>query len=511
MPTGRDPETERDGLRDPSQLYFQADHVRRTIIAAYWIIIFLAVPLWWHTTSIERLPLPSALVESQAERELQFPIRLQVPESHAVILPRLQGLLREKTLGHPERWKGLDLQLSVSGSAPTETEAYKLSHRLGESLIDKRQFIHDLSIEQMPELSALLCDLLAPPPTHGNLVFQYSPRYRLAFSLLNEDSASGGYVRTWNITAGISRHISPILSRMSVLHNFTLESQVQFHAPLAFEPRSIPDGEYGLSQEDLTVFVNSAEWTLSSSVSNDAVIHFVIFAPSAKRRPLRILGSDGAPLSSNSFLLPQWGGIYILNAPSSMESSRDLSSVDLDSIFPTFSEQLITLLGIPRLPSSVQVRHANARNVISEWQLDALMRRRTLENTHGSQDTLRSIVRLVDQIENMPFGASVRGDIQNSLAALEKAYAEASTSLSHALTSSAEALTMASRAFFDPGMLALLYFPAEHKYAVYMPLFASAVVPLIATALREFMAWKRQRRGIAGGQAPPIEAAPARG
>lgn len=43
-------------------------------------------------------------------------------------------------------------------------------------------------------------------------------------------------------------------------------------------------------------------------------------------------------------------------------------------------------------------------------------------------------------------------------------------------------------------MLALLYFPAEHKYAVYAPLFASAVIPLIAAALREIMAWKRQHR-----------------
>lgn len=31
-------------------------------------------------------------------------------------------------------------------------------------------------------------------------------------------------------------------------------------------------------------------------------------------------------------------------------------------------------------------------------------------------------------------------------------------------------------------MLALLYFPAEHKYAVYTPLFASAVIPLIVAA-----------------------------
>lgn len=46
-------------------------------------------------------------------------------------------------------------------------------------------------------------------------------------------------------------------------------------------------------------------------------------------------------------------------------------------------------------------------------------------------------------------------------------------------------------------MLALLYFPAEHTYAVYTPLFASAVIPLIVAALREFRAWRTQRRAAA--------------
>lgn len=43
-------------------------------------------------------------------------------------------------------------------------------------------------------------------------------------------------------------------------------------------------------------------------------------------------------------------------------------------------------------------------------------------------------------------------------------------------------------------MLALLYFPAEHTYAVYTPLFASVAAPLIAAVLREVLAWKRSRQ-----------------
>jgi phosphatidylinositol glycan class S len=42
-------------------------------------------------------------------------------------------------------------------------------------------------------------------------------------------------------------------------------------------------------------------------------------------------------------------------------------------------------------------------------------------------------------------------------------------------------------------MLALLYFPAEHKYAVYTPLFAPVAVPLLVTLLREVSAWRKTR------------------
>lgn len=44
----------------------------------------------------------------------------------------------------------------------------------------------------------------------------------------------------------------------------------------------------------------------------------------------------------------------------------------------------------------------------------------------------------------------------------------------------------------------MLYFPAEHKYAVYTPLFASAVIPLFAAAVRELLKWRKQRQAEKG-------------
>ena len=54
----------------------------------------------------------------------------------------------------------------------------------------------------------------------------------------------------------------------------------------------------------------------------------------------------------------------------------------------------------------------------------------------------------------------------------------------------------ASYAFYDPSMLATLYFPDEHKYAIYTPLFGPLFVPLFVSVVRELKVWRRKRRTV---------------
>lgn len=158
--------------------------------------------------------------------------------------------------------------------------------------------------------------------------------------------------------------------------------------------------------------------------------------PSVSQRPLCILDANGtsqrlsklnlsslndtgSPSASNAFLLPQWGGIVLYDPPPDINTQphAHLTSTHLDSIFSSFSAQLLALLGVPPLPKHLY--RAPNSPLITGWQLDALLRRRSMENVKGSQDTLRSIIKLVDQIENMPVGQNVKGDIQDALLALD--------------------------------------------------------------------------------------------
>ena len=71
------------------------------------------------------------------------------------------------------------------------------------------------------------------------------------------------------------------------------------------------------------------------------------------------------------------------------------------------------MLGVAKLPRGLELDNTY---VLSDWQLDALLRHRAFKNAQGSQDTLSS-VKLIDRIGNMPVG----DDFQISLHALMKA------------------------------------------------------------------------------------------
>ncbi|KAF8960324.1 phosphatidylinositol-glycan biosynthesis class S protein-domain-containing protein [Flammula alnicola] len=488
-------------LRDPANLFYQKDELRRSIIVSYWIVILLAFPLWWYTTSIERLTLPSGRVHQLAQNHLELPIRICLETADVSQVDDLRYELTTRASQDPQRWKGLAIDVvgKVDCGSMTGSDVYTVKpSKTSPGSIQKEITVSASSIgaRVVNTLSSLLVPYSSSSdPEHR--VVQYSSHYRLAFSLLNEDAAAGDAVMDWNIQDAWNKYINPIIHSLNALHNFTVESQVQFHAPLAFSPRQL-DRFYGITPADLTVFINSAEWTLSSSSSNDPVLHFILFIPSAERRPLRILRNDDTPSPSSAFLLPQWGGIVIHNPTPGVSTNDELSPQDMHAVFLSFTHQLLGLLGVAALPKEVERSANDTGSVLSEWQLDALIRRRTLENAQGSQDTLLSIVKLVDQIENMPVGEDVRGDVEGALTALNKMYDFSSKSLYEAFAYSAKSFGLASRAFFNPGMLALLYFPAEHTYAVYTPLFASALTPLFVAALREFLAWRRERRARLG-------------
>lgn len=126
---------------------------------------------------------------------------------------------------------------------------------------------------------------------------------------------------------------------------------------------------------------------------------------------------------------------------------------------------------------------------------DNLIRSRTLENVVNTISTLKSLAQLVDEIPNMVVQDHINIKVRQSLDALTLvSQALSKESYVEALERSIEGVELAEKAFFDPTMVSMLYFPDEHKYAIYMPLFVPISVPLIMALLKQIKALKQQAK-----------------
>lgn len=130
---------------------------------------------------------------------------------------------------------------------------------------------------------------------------------------------------------------------------------------------------------------------------------------------------------------------------------------------------------------------------------------RHAENAREARKTLGGIVRLIDKIEEMEIHAAVREKILGAIAKLEQLPAAAKEGVLASALLSRDAVGLANAAFFDPSMMGLLYFPDQHKFAVYAPLFAPIGVSLLAGLLKELKAW-RARKKAAKAQSEPTAA-----
>ena len=93
---------------DGERVFFQSRKVRWSILAAYWAVILLALPLWWTTTSIQRLSLPTSRVEDLSRKDLRFPVDIVLDSSSGVdtkaLSAKLQSLINARLSPDVRAW-----------------------------------------------------------------------------------------------------------------------------------------------------------------------------------------------------------------------------------------------------------------------------------------------------------------------------------------------------------------------------------------------------------------------
>lgn len=300
---------------------------------------------------------------------------------------------------------------------------------------------------------------------------KYAPTYHITISLFTPSASPSA----WDIELALADYFTPLLEAISTVSNFTVDTQIQLYAtfsPLVQSPENdVDQGVWTLQEEDLSGFINAAEWPLSPSIGAGPTLNFVLYVPDPKTSPLVVKGSQ-----ASSWLIPQWGGVFILNARDVNKTSRQstLSKEEIQPALLTFSHQLLSFLGAPQTPPSLPL------------QLQTLTRIRAASLLLSASSTMGSLARLTVALPSIAIPETVSSAVDTTLRHLRSTcdalkdgrFVEA---LDHARIAEAQA----EKGFFEKSMIGQVYFPDEHKVAVYLPLLGPVGVPLIMSALKE--------------------------
>ncbi|XP_031447550.1 GPI transamidase component PIG-S [Phasianus colchicus] len=524
---------------------------RRAALSFAAIAVLLGLPLWWKTTETYRAALPYGDIAALGRLPFQVAVSVSVvflPGSVPADLPRRlpYGDVREERVPVSSRsdvtsriqtaYRGATAREEAALGAATAREADAALHALQDSPPGS------LTVYVVPEASSLLPQgvnvyvgkhrsalvragqglailharlqqlLQVVSLTASSIAAALSDRvpdgqlgpdawrhlksslgYEITFSLLNPDPKSHDV--DWDIEGAVNHYVQPVLDKLSLVANFSVDSQILYYAVLGVTPRFDKESSsFILSAHSLPHVINPVEARLGSSAASlYPVLNFLLYVPERSHSPLYIQDKDGAPVATNAFHSPRWGGIMIYNVevPASPQTSLPLHvDVDMLRVMEVFLAQLRLLFGISReeLPPEFLVESPGNEG-LADWELDRLLWAHALENIATVSTTLTSLAQLLDQISNIVIKDDVASEVYRAVAAAQDAVAElAEGHLHSAFQASKEAVTSSERAFFDPSLLHLLYFPDDQKFAIYIPLFLPMAVPILlslAKMLRE--------------------------
>lgn len=535
-----------------------------------WIVLsvalfsaILGIPLWYYTTSIYRAPLnytAMSLYDTSLPSliDVEIPVYLRAAgTSLPDIVPATQILIDRKL--KENGIQGWRLKLHSLGTETTFTdiesqkpgaylvqivpdnksEYYRISPYSREIVISYSQ--ESLVVGDVPELVAVelintfgdeIDQYLSLYKRHSKsktandqednkssnmVVAAHSPEYHITFSLL----VQGGEPVSWDIAKALKVHFSSFEKELSkYVANFTIDTQVQFYSTLTHLPQKVETGAdsalikeyYIFSQDDLSTFVNFAEWSLSSIHSYPS-LNFILYIPDIKYTPLLVrdklplLSKDNNPgatksfqdaiqeskikeISDNSFIIPQWGGVIIYNDPEVIQKKRNattdplhLNSDNLGPILEVFTSQLLTLLGAPKKPNS------------PVFKIDILSRLFTLRSLFDAAASLGSLTRLSISLPTIAIPKTVQSNVESALSDIDKTLrALKQEKWPDAVYFAAQASKASQKAFFEKMMVQQMYYPDEHKIAVYLPLMGPVLVVIIMSLLRVLKNWRQSKK-----------------
>lgn len=505
----------------------ESEHLRMGAAISFAVIILvIGIPLWWKTTEVYRVPLPNDRIEALKYFDYRISVNISLSliddsNSHFVINELNNILLNLKVFSvnflkvnfnsdnktvsdleskheiHP-KFPGDILLMEVNetlngneiivGNHRTIYFTISSVHNVGFVLKEWILQDDDLKETVMSVLTHKSTDVITRSKRQERRV-RASSSYDIIFTTISPQPEKVRIL--YDQEDAVVRFFTPLTSQLDLVADHKLKSQWLYFIDLGQHPKRNGKDNFIMTSDQLPHIISPLEKKLGSGVSKHPCLHFIIYTALCEESSLHFRTHDGSLV--NAVLSPRWGGIQVLNPkPEHCNSSQELIP-DVSSFMSTFLAQLRSLIGIADqeygIPRSTVLPLKSVK--LRLWELDFLYRLRSLEQISLAQMTLQSLSQLLEEISNIVINEEVGASVNNAVDHIENGQKDLHRgNITGALYHARHAFNSAENAFTHPSLLALLYFPDDQKYAVYIPLFIPIMIPVLLS-IRSIQSWKK--------------------
>ncbi|XP_045029102.1 GPI transamidase component PIG-S isoform X1 [Daphnia magna] len=480
------------------------------------ILLGIGVPVWWNTTTVQRAYLPLEELSNMvtlAENDQRFHILFKTTEDASVLVKKLQNDLSESEelssynfsiVPYPLNPKEVNILLSQNSIDAIDVGFEELSennlldglsivqvpsHYLpsGKVYIGRHNFLYISEETNFKSFCSMLASILSTYNLYENSIanLPISNQYNvlLTFATSNLNMFLDYLLCLWktpdNNSFMILENFAAFSKKFRHVSDLSISSQVVYigngHIGADY---STDNNAFILNEEKVVSLINILEPRLGNQLSSDPTFHWVLYVPHEEQSPMYIFKSS-SPITTNSVLSPRWngGGLQIVNGIE--HSFAGLALCQLRNALGVFSLQNIE-------DSYVSLDYDESG--VHAWELYLLTRRRTIQFLNQAMITLKSLSQLLEQIGNIVVSEEIKDLVVTSVKMVDAARrAIQNGNLQQAYRDAKVANVCAEKAFFDPSLLALLYFPEDQKYAIYIPLFLPIGIPVLLSLRSVYM------------------------
>lgn len=200
-------------------------------------------------------------------------------------------------------------------------------------------------------------------------------------------------------------------------------------------------------------------------------VHFVVIFD---QKSIHVRDTQGS--LSKSFLYPDWGGAYFWDPRGNNEPAK------------YFSSNLLQVLGLDHTTTCGCVKPFDLDRLLLTLLQANVQRIATARTAYSELLAKSSFIEIPEDL------GKLLGRWAGTTETTQRALDEGALGL--AVRLSAKTAQQAEDAFYHPSLMGKMYFPDEHKYAVYLPLLLPTLLPIVIGLLKVTSTALKNRRRV---------------